>query len=925
MHFRHNVVVTGSRYPSLHAFVATAAAAVFAVSLLIASPMGASAASGADAKTVAATTMSSAAPIASTTPIASDMAKAANLSLFKPGNIISDAAFFNSSTMTAGQIDSFFRGKVASCQTGYVCLKDYRQNTPNRAGDQYCNGYSGAGNESAATIIYKVAMSCGINPQVFIVMLQKEQGLVTHTWPSSWRYDMALGQGCPDTAPCDPAFAGFFYQIYGAGRQMKIYTEGRWFTYYAPGKTWNILYHPNSACGTGPVYVENKATSALYYYTPYQPNAAALRAGYGEGDGCSSYGNRNFFQYFWDWFGNPQGTAVSGVIADVWNAHGGSSGWIGAPTGNMRGWTSGPGWSQRFTNADIFVKSGQPGHTVTGPIRTEYRLVGEVASGLGWPTTERVLIAGGAYQDFEGGRIYERNGRAFAIAAPMFALHESVGNVFGSYGWPTSRAYAVPGGSTQTFDRGAAYQSSAGVFLLDATWNNWLNAAGGTGGPYGIPQSGVTDAGDSTQRVLLSKAVAYRKSSAVTVVPEPFKAVFAAQNYERGALGRPTSAAVAISGGRVQDFTGGRIYSSTAGTYAVTGFSGALAAAGGTAKAGFPAGDAKKSGTASSQRFTIVTLTAGSAGSQIVRGAIKTRYDSLDGAASFLGAAKGPERSVAEGFVQDFDGGTIVCTPSTLVALSASMVAQWEKLGGQSGRLGWPVGGSTLTAGIAQQSFQGGLLVTDKSGRTNAIFGTTLTAFRHAGGVAVLGAPVEAEQSSDAGFSQRFEKGVVFVPFSGSASAVALETYSEYIRGGELDGFGFATGPAAPIGIGKAQPFQLGSIATSRLGTYAVRGTVWRVFGASGGYTGPLSFPMESEAKIGDGYIQPFIGGTVYVSPYALAVTRGVLHREYWNRGGPEGALGWPLGNETSGNGVWQQRFQNGTIYLYSNGTIEVR
>ncbi|MGA1827654.1 MAG: hypothetical protein WAZ28_05330, partial [Microbacterium sp.] len=58
------------------------------------------------------------------------------------------------------------------------------------------------------------------------------------------------------------------------------------------------------------VYVQNQATANLYYYTPYQPNAAAIRAGYGEGDGCSSYGNRNFFQYFSDWFGATQGDTL---------------------------------------------------------------------------------------------------------------------------------------------------------------------------------------------------------------------------------------------------------------------------------------------------------------------------------------------------------------------------------------------------------------------------------------------------------------------------------------------------------------------------------------------------------------------------------------------------------------------------------------
>ncbi len=305
MHFRHNEQVTGSKSPGVRGLIASAAAIVFSVSLLVSVPESASAAP-ATTTGVSATASGSATKIAAASLVDSGIRKAADLSQFRAGNIISDSVFFDSSTMSAAQMDSFFRSKVSSCQSGYTCLKDYRQNTPNRAADQYCNGYSGAPNESAATIIYKVAQSCGINPQVFVVMLQKEQGLITHTWPSQWRYDMALGQGCPDTAPCDPNYAGFFYQIYGAGRQMNIYAEGRWFTYYAPGKTWNIRYNPNASCGSSPVYVENTATAALYYYTPYQPNRAALNAGYGEGDGCSAYGNRNFFQYFTDWFGSTQ-------------------------------------------------------------------------------------------------------------------------------------------------------------------------------------------------------------------------------------------------------------------------------------------------------------------------------------------------------------------------------------------------------------------------------------------------------------------------------------------------------------------------------------------------------------------------------------------------------------------------------------------
>ena len=275
---------------------------------------------------------------ASSTPVTSAVATSAatvagpvkaTLAGFSAGNIISDAVFTDKSTMTEAQIQSFFNSKVTTCRGGYdkwgpiVCLKDFRIDSVTRAADAYCDGYTGATGESAARIIYRVSQSCDINPRVLIVMLQKEQGLVTHTWPSAWRYDKALGQGCPDDAACNPAYVGFFHQIYGAARQMQIYMEGRYFTWYAPGKTWNILYHPDRACGTAPVYVANKATSALYYYTPYQPNAAALRAGYGYGDACSSYGNRNFYNYFTDWFGSTQykvPTAPSAVKATAGDA-----------------------------------------------------------------------------------------------------------------------------------------------------------------------------------------------------------------------------------------------------------------------------------------------------------------------------------------------------------------------------------------------------------------------------------------------------------------------------------------------------------------------------------------------------------------------------------------------------------------------------
>lgn len=287
------------RAPRARAFVA--GVAVISGIILALAPGAANAVAPVAASAVAPVTAS-----ASNDAAKSLIVPAADMREFNAGNIISDEVFFNPGTMSEADIAAFLRSKVPSCQSGYVCLKDYTQSTVSKAADAYCAGYAGAANEPAARIIYKTAISCGINPQVILATLEKEQSLVTHTWPSNFRYVIAMGHGCPDFATCDPRFAGFQNQVYGAARQFQIYAEGRYFTYYAPGKTWNILYNPERACGTSPVYVANKATAALYYYTPYQPNAAALNNPYGNGDGCSAFGNRNFYRNFVDWFGSTQ-------------------------------------------------------------------------------------------------------------------------------------------------------------------------------------------------------------------------------------------------------------------------------------------------------------------------------------------------------------------------------------------------------------------------------------------------------------------------------------------------------------------------------------------------------------------------------------------------------------------------------------------
>ncbi len=230
-------------------------------------------------------------------------------SAFDPGNLISDSEFFTRGTMSIDDIQAFLDDKVPNCRAGYICMKDYAETTFSRDMTVLCEEYAGAENESAAQIVYKVSNACGVSVEALLVLIQKEQSLVTHTWPSTWRYDKATGYACPDTAPCDERYYGFYNQVYNAAKQFKRYSNppgtSRFFTWFPVGQTAQVRMHPNAACGTAPVAIKNQATAGLYYYTPYTPNASAMVNISSVGDSCSAYGNRNFWRIYNLWFKKP--------------------------------------------------------------------------------------------------------------------------------------------------------------------------------------------------------------------------------------------------------------------------------------------------------------------------------------------------------------------------------------------------------------------------------------------------------------------------------------------------------------------------------------------------------------------------------------------------------------------------------------------
>ncbi len=141
------------------------------------------------------------------------------------------------------------------------------------------------GGRSAAGIIYDAAQANGINPQVLLATLQKEQSLLTTgtsyntSTDSDGKLRKAMGYACPDSSGCDSRYAGFTNQVDGAAFQLRFNFDGsttRRFTDYQLGQTMTFD-------GVA-VYLANRATASLYRYTPHIS------------------GNRSFYNVFFTYF-----------------------------------------------------------------------------------------------------------------------------------------------------------------------------------------------------------------------------------------------------------------------------------------------------------------------------------------------------------------------------------------------------------------------------------------------------------------------------------------------------------------------------------------------------------------------------------------------------------------------------------------------
>lgn len=242
---------------------------------------------------------------------------------FTPNNLIDDSVFSNTNTFSsASGIQQFLQSKgsvLANTSESFVAqLKEPTSTILKQTLEDPQPNLNR--NRTAAELIYDASRSSGLNAQVILVTLNKEQSLISgrqNATPEQLQraLDFSMGFGCPDSQPCGSIYQGFYAQLFGgvdaennrylgaAKSLMKSFqTPGGRGPYYNGGtsRVGDTIVLDNTLGGyegvqpQQTVKLSNAATAALYRYTPHVFN-----------------GNYNFWRFFKAYFGAPNSNSVN--------------------------------------------------------------------------------------------------------------------------------------------------------------------------------------------------------------------------------------------------------------------------------------------------------------------------------------------------------------------------------------------------------------------------------------------------------------------------------------------------------------------------------------------------------------------------------------------------------------------------------------
>lgn len=204
-------------------------------------------------------------------------------STFNPNLLIEDDSFVAINSMSVDEIQRFLDSKGGA-------LRNFSENGRSAA-QIIWDASHGHGDASGTINGIVIDSSTGtVNPKALLVTLQKEQSLITNPNPSAAALNTAMGYGCPDSGGCNPAYQGFTKQVEWAAWQLRYNYERAVDNRFADYQVGQTMTFSNSTSPYNPapsqsVTLNNRATAALYRYTPHVYN-----------------GNYNFWNFFRQWF-----------------------------------------------------------------------------------------------------------------------------------------------------------------------------------------------------------------------------------------------------------------------------------------------------------------------------------------------------------------------------------------------------------------------------------------------------------------------------------------------------------------------------------------------------------------------------------------------------------------------------------------------
>ncbi|MCZ2827416.1 hypothetical protein O2W14_01035 [Modestobacter sp. VKM Ac-2986] len=399
---------------------------------------------------------------------------------------------------------------------------------------------------------------------------------------------------------------------------------------------------------------------------------------------------------------------------------------IGQPTADTFCGLAGGGCGQHFERGSIYW-SPPVGRAllVDEEARDDWRVLGWERGPMGFPVTEEecTLREDGCIQRFTGGAVYSSSDpyvTSAVVAGPVADRWAAQGWERGPLGYPTSSTFCGlrGGGCGQHFRGGSVYSTPAGTFVVDGARRELWAAQGWENGALGYPTSGAFRTQSWGDGQHFEGGSIYASVGQTIVVPDPIRAKWGSLGWERSVLNTPTTPAFCglRDGGCGQHFMGGSVYTSRSGTFTVMlPFRDRWAAEGWeNGRLGYPTSDKFEGLYTRGQAFQGGTVYTYNGNLHLVPSSLLGAYAAqgwergglgLPTSEAFCGLRNG-------GCGQHFRGGSIYTRAAGAggVAVPTVIERAWAASGWESGRYGYPIGAAYAVPNGTAQAFEGGVL-----------------------------------------------------------------------------------------------------------------------------------------------------------------------------------------------------------------------